>query len=158
MASYWAGDMSENYRQLGKWVRLGQIQACWILIMKFSDFEPIKDKAVVANGISRLDEWYRRIRDVDLSEMELSDLCRAIRQKLFLSHTMIYATNILLKNIYAGDDYDGQLLVSISALDSLDWKQIPLLALRVKKELLERMPLSVADLQMEACNILKAIG
>ncbi|MCL6359258.1 hypothetical protein EXT49_04320 [Pectobacterium polaris] len=70
------------------------------------------------NENSSLDEWFSSIIDVSLDELDVGDVARAIRQDLFLADVLPKAETILKQDPLAGEDYDGQLISSISSLSS----------------------------------------
>lgn len=70
------------------------------------------------NENSSLDEWFSSIIDIPLDELEVGDVARAIRQDLFLADVLPKAETILKQDPLAGEDYDGQLISSISSLNS----------------------------------------
>ncbi|UYA60502.1 hypothetical protein NAL19_2367 [Pectobacterium sp. F1-1] len=81
-----------------------------LLLISNSDYEP--------NENSSLDEWFSSVIDVSLDELGVGDVARAIRQDLFLADVLPKAEIILKQDPLAGDDYDGQLISSISSLNS----------------------------------------
>jgi hypothetical protein len=85
--------------------------------MKFRDLEkgtPIgwlsEDKT------SSLTEWYLSVRDIHLSRLGVGDICRAIRQDLFVREILPVAIALLHDDVLAGERYDGELLAALSGL------------------------------------------
>ncbi|WP_434996417.1 contact-dependent growth inhibition system immunity protein [Pectobacterium brasiliense] len=81
-----------------------------LLLISNSNYEP--------NENSSLDKWFSSIIDVSLDELDVGDIARAIRQDLFLVDVLPKAETILKQDPLAGEDYDGQLISSISSLNS----------------------------------------
>lgn len=69
---------------------------------------------------SPLDDWFYRVIDVPISDLSIEDICRAIRQKLFLETILPNACNILKDEPLAGEYYDGELIASIASLSGMD--------------------------------------
>jgi len=70
---------------------------------------------------SSLDAWYDEKRDVPINELEVSDLCRACRQEIFLEHVLPVALERLKTDNLAGSLYDGELAVSVSMVPLSFW-------------------------------------
>ena len=92
-------------------------------------------------GDSALEEWYESIRDTPIEEFEDDDLCRAVRQQIFLSFLLPIAVSRLKNDPTIGGIYDGELLVSFRSLPPSFWKENPaeacavrMAALRVQAE------------------------
>lgn len=73
--------------------------------------------------ISPLDDWFYRVIDIPISNLSIEDICRAIRQKLFLETILPNARNILKGDPVAGEYYDGELIAAIASLSSADIPQ-----------------------------------
>lgn len=93
--------------------------------MKFSQLETKDDLDLIDEQSSSLADWYRDVRDVDIGELELEDLCRAVRQRLFVAAVIPACVQHLQADIFAGDDYEGQLICSLTSLTTEDWKKAP---------------------------------
>ncbi len=76
-------------------------------------------------GHSSLDDWYRSVRDAPLQDLTDGDLCRSIRQQLFVIHTVPIAIERLLENPSAGDLYDGELILAFKAVPVEYWELHP---------------------------------
>jgi len=70
---------------------------------------------------SSLTDWYLSVREVPLEELSIGDLCRAIRQRLFITSLLPIASKSVSNDVMAGDLYDGELLVALSALHKDEW-------------------------------------
>ncbi|MCR6112686.1 hypothetical protein HXA35_20355 [Bacillus sp. A301a_S52] len=68
-----------------------------------------------------LDEWYNTLINKDINEIDVSDLCKMIRQNILIDLAVNKATEILRINPLEGDVYDGQL---IELLYSIDYQEI----------------------------------
>lgn len=84
--------------------------------MMFSELESDQQKAMADKGNDPLDEWYRRVRNIEIEKLPLDDLARAVRQELFAEHVVPIALTVLERDPLAGEDYDGQLIYAISLL------------------------------------------
>jgi hypothetical protein len=128
--------------------------------MKFSDLETKDDASLINNQSSPLTDWYRSIRNVPIAEMELGDLCRAIRQRLFIAHVLPVAVTSLATDVLAGDDYEGQLLSSLKVLIHDDWTSRVEEAQRTDKVLRTALGNGqlTPELERDALSILAAIS
>ncbi|MFJ5316431.1 contact-dependent growth inhibition system immunity protein [Pectobacterium versatile] len=84
----------------------------------FRELLLISNSNYESNENSSLDEWFGSIIDISLDELGVGDVARAIRQDLFLADILPKAEVILKQDPLAGEDYDGQLISSISSLNS----------------------------------------
>lgn len=68
-----------------------------------------------------LQKWYNQLIDKKISEIEVFDITRMIRQKEFLDIAILKAVDYLKENPFIGDMYDGELLEKLSEIhiDSL---------------------------------------
>ncbi|WP_416147667.1 contact-dependent growth inhibition system immunity protein [Salipaludibacillus sp. HK11] len=57
-----------------------------------------------------LDEWYSTLINKDITELDIIDLCRMIKQNIFIELAIDKAIVFLKHNPLEGDVYDGQLL------------------------------------------------
>ncbi len=65
-----------------------------------------------------LQKWYNKLIDKSIDEINIADILRMLRQKVFTKLAMLKAIEFLRKNIFAGELYDGELLEKISELDA----------------------------------------
>lgn len=72
---------------------------------------------------SSLTEWYLSVRDTPIDLLGLGDVCRALRQNLFVSEVLPVAVALLSDDVLAGDRYDGELIVALAGLDAEYWKE-----------------------------------
>lgn len=97
--------------------------------MNFRDLEKETSKDWLSEDIpSSLAEWYFSVRDVPLINLSVADVCRALRQNLFISHVLPIAMTLLNIDVLAGDKYDGELVVALSGLSKKDWQENKLAA------------------------------
>lgn len=78
--------------------------------------------APTADG-SALDEWYSRVRDLPIQELDDGDLSRACRQRLYLDHVVPIAVRRLTSYPLAGEIYDGELLAAMKAVPIQYWQR-----------------------------------
>ncbi|WPK12106.1 contact-dependent growth inhibition system immunity protein [Lysinibacillus louembei] len=65
-----------------------------------------------------LDEWYNTLINKDITELDISDLCRMIKQRsIFIELAIDKAIGFLKLNPLEGDVYDGQLLEVLFSVD-----------------------------------------
>lgn len=101
--------------------------------MKFADLEHEDDASHIEGRGSSLSDWYRSVREIPIADLDLGDLCRAVRQRLFIAHVLPIAVSYLETDVLAGDDYDGQLISSLHALTQVDWRNCPAEAQRTEQ-------------------------
>ncbi len=78
-----------------------------------------------SNGISQkssLEEWFERILDMPIEDLEVEDVCRAIRQKICIDQLLPKILTILKEDPLAGEFYDGELISSLSTITENDLK------------------------------------
>lgn len=66
---------------------------------------------------SALTEWYLSVRDTPLAELGVGDICRSLRQSLFVREILPVAVELLNNDVLAGERYDGELISAIASLD-----------------------------------------
>ena len=71
---------------------------------------------------SPLELWFERIIDVPLEELSVEDLCRAVRQELFIDQLMPRVLEVLTEEPLAGEYYDGELIAALSTIKGNDLK------------------------------------
>lgn len=64
-----------------------------------------------------LQEWYNQLIDKKVSEIEVLDVLRMIRQNEFIDIAIPKAVEFLMINPFAGEMYEGELLEKISKLE-----------------------------------------
>lgn len=71
---------------------------------------------------SPLELWFERIIDVPIEQLPVEDLCRAIRQELFIDQLMPRVLEVLTEEPLAGEYYDGELIAALSTIKGNDLK------------------------------------
>lgn len=64
-----------------------------------------------------LQKWYNQLIDKKVSEIEVSDVLRMIRQNEFIDIAIQRAVKFLKENPFAGEMYEGELLEKMSTLE-----------------------------------------
>ncbi|WP_459614199.1 contact-dependent growth inhibition system immunity protein [Dickeya oryzae] len=77
-------------------------------------------KSKGAEQKSSLDMWFESVLDVPIDSLALKDLCRAIRQKVYVNQLIPRALSVLIEDPLAGEYYDGELIAALSTLDNDD--------------------------------------
>ncbi|WP_023639579.1 contact-dependent growth inhibition system immunity protein [Dickeya zeae] len=77
-------------------------------------------KSKEAEQNSSLDMWFESVLDVPIDSLALKDLCRAIRQKVYVNQLIPRALSVLTEDPLAGEYYDGELVAALSTLDNDD--------------------------------------
>jgi len=91
--------------------------------MKFRDLEKETSVNWLSEGKnSSLTEWYLSVRDIHLSQLGVGDVCRALRQNLFVSEVLPFAVALLNDDVLIGERYDGELVAALSGLSSKYWQ------------------------------------
>lgn len=106
--------------------------------------------------ISPLDDWFYRVIDIPISNLSIEDICRAIRQKLFLETILPNARNILKGDPLAGEYYDGELIAAIASLSSANIEQ-NIAIINEIKEILTSLDISELSKDLQQ-DILKIMG
>lgn len=77
---------------------------------------------------SSLTKWYLSVRDIPLDMLDVGDVCRALRQNLFVSEVLPIAVALLEDDVLAGELYDGELIVALAGLNAGYWQENKILA------------------------------
>ncbi len=64
-----------------------------------------------------LDEWYNTLINKDITEIDIIDVCRMIKQNIFIEIAIDKAIGFLKLNPLEGDVYDGHLLEVLYSVD-----------------------------------------
>ncbi|GMK38807.1 hypothetical protein PCCS19_18610 [Paenibacillus sp. CCS19] len=72
---------------------------------------------------SPLSLWYENIRDKFVYELKLGDVLRLLRQQLYVSYIVPKAVEYLQANLFAGEQYDGELVAVLSRIPFDTWGQ-----------------------------------
>ncbi|MEI7003440.1 contact-dependent growth inhibition system immunity protein [Pectobacterium parmentieri] len=65
---------------------------------------------------SSLELWFDRVLDVPIEKLTVEDLCRAIRQELFIEQLIPRVLDVLNEDPLAGEYYDGELIAALSII------------------------------------------
>ncbi|MDE8742048.1 contact-dependent growth inhibition system immunity protein [Pectobacterium polaris] len=65
---------------------------------------------------SSLDLWFERVIDIPIENLAVEDLCRAIRQELFIEQLIPRVLEVLNEDPLAGEYYDGELIAALSMI------------------------------------------
>jgi len=128
--------------------------------MRFRDLE----KETPVNWLSEdkkssLTEWYLSVRDIHLSRLGVGDVCRALRQNLFVSEVLPFAVALLNDDVLIGERYDGELVAALSGLSSKYWQENASAAYQAAYALAEVKQLSKdADLLRDASILADVLG
>lgn len=66
-----------------------------------------------------LQKWYNKLIDKSINEINIADVLRMLRQKVFIKLAMSKAIELLRENIFVGELYDGELLKKLSEFDAM---------------------------------------
>lgn len=91
--------------------------------VRFCDLESPVDAKFLQED-SSLTSWYKEIREVPIEELEIGDICRAIRQELFLPYVLPVAFRTAIDDVTAGELYDGELLAALAVLPASVLKSV----------------------------------
>lgn len=80
------------------------------------------------SALPGLPQWYASVRNTEIRHLSLDDLCRAIRQRIHLTHVVPVAVKLLNDDPLAGYQYDGELLAAIARIPPEFWYQMPSVA------------------------------
>lgn len=64
-----------------------------------------------------LQEWYNELIDKTVGELTIFDVLRMLRQGVLLELAVLKTIEFLLKDVFAGDAYDGQALETLLRMD-----------------------------------------
>ncbi|WP_139214599.1 contact-dependent growth inhibition system immunity protein [Pseudomonas graminis] len=128
--------------------------------MKFRDLEKATSGSWLSEGKSSpLTEWYLSVRDINLSQLGVGDICRALRQNLFVSEVLPFAVALLNDDVLTGERYDGELIVALSGLSSKYWQENASAAYQAAHALAEVRQLSKdANLLRDALTLANVLG
>ena len=72
---------------------------------------------------SSLTDWYISIRDTPLDTLSVEDLCRAVRQEIFVAEVLPFAVALLEQDVLTGYKYDGELIAALAGLNEKYWRK-----------------------------------
>ena len=91
--------------------------------MRFRDLEQGPDFYGTSRQLSSLDEWYLSVRNTPLDCLSVGDVCRALRQDLYVREMLPIGIALLTDDVLEGDRYDGELLVALAGLRAVYWHE-----------------------------------
>lgn len=94
---------------------------------------------------SALGMWFDSVCDVPIEELEIEDLCRAVRQDICISHLLPIAISELDKDVLVGFMIDAELLSGVRGLPLKYWRIDPLLAQKMLAILIREKELIASD-------------
>lgn len=94
-------------------------------------------------GKSALEKWYARVADVPIDQLGIDDLCRAVRQRIFLEHVVPLALAHVKADPSSGALFDGELAQALARIPRSFWESNPHVLLSVRPVLADA--LSTAD-------------
>lgn len=108
---------------------------------------------------SSLTEWYLLVCDIPLDHLSIGDVCRAIRQNLFVNELLPFAVILLHDDVLAGERYDGELLAALARVSAECWQGNTSLAQKAACALAEVKSLSQdTELLKDASTLMKTLG
>lgn len=108
---------------------------------------------------SSLTEWYLLVCDTPLDHLSTGDVCRAIRQNLFVNELLPFAVILLHDDVLAGERYDGELLAALASVRAECWQENTSAVQKAACALAEVKDLS-QDLELlkDASTLMRALG
>lgn len=103
--------------------------------IRFKDIERI-ESFVKQNNDSPLQIWYDNVREKRLSDFSIEDICKAVRQNLFIKYVMPKVITLLEENMLAGELYEGELIAAVTNMPVKEWANIPTEMATKTKEIL----------------------
>ena len=127
--------------------------------MKFRDLEREPFLEGGAQESCALDEWYMSVRDIPIKELAVGDVCRALRQDLFVRYVLPVSVVLLSDDILAGDRYDGELIVALAGLNEAYWCESAGVAIQIR-ELLDGLKGLSSDRELlkDASGLIEKLG
>lgn len=103
-----------------------------------NDDQPLREES------SSLEKWHASILDTPISDFTMDDLCRSVRQEMFLEHVLPVALRRLQDDPQSGELRDGELASAIARISKRFWQSHPELASETRK-LMESQDYSFDD-------------
>lgn len=91
--------------------------------------------------LSSLEQWFEKVMDVPIKELALEDICRAVRQQLYVQQLLPEVLKLLTEDPLAGERYDGELIAALSILEENDIKGQENIFIQIK-QIINQIPLS----------------
>ena len=95
--------------------------------MKNMTFKDIEKNEFInkPDNDSPLQRWYNQVREKKISEFSIEDICKAVRQNIYIKYVMPEVVTRLEENVSAGELYDGELVSALANIPKKEWNQIP---------------------------------
>lgn len=107
---------------------------------------------------SSLEQWFERVIDIPLNELSVEDLCRAIRQELYIDQLMPRILEVMKDDPLAGEYYDGELIAALSTVKEKDLKGQKDIFIQIQKIINNLSPTDINnDLKKDILRINKII-
>lgn len=107
---------------------------------------------------SSLEQWFERVIDIPLNELSVEDLCRAIRQELYIDQLMPRILEVMKDDPLAGEYYDGELIAALSTVKEKDLKDQKDIFIQIQKIINNLSPTDINnDLKKDILRINKII-
>lgn len=100
-----------------------------------------------------LSKWFGRIQNIRLKDLSDGDLAKLLRQDFHLKYTVSEALNRLIQNPFAGDLYDGEILVSMNEIEESFWMENKKLAFCTREIILRIKEGQIKVVEEELCEI-----
>jgi len=104
-----------------------------------------------------LEEWYAKVRQIPITQMSVGDLATACRQDVWTAQVILVMIEVLKGDPYAGELYDGELVVALKLVPVEFWKQNPELAQAVKAVVEPAVPEFESQVQADAKELLSRL-
>ncbi len=65
-----------------------------------------------------LQKWYNRLIEKTTDDIDVTDILRMLRQKVFVDLAIPTAIKLLQKDVYAGELYEGEVLEKLSEIEN----------------------------------------
>ncbi|MDR1423472.1 MAG: hypothetical protein LBI92_02530 [Azoarcus sp.] len=78
---------------------------------------------VMLENPSSLTDWYLSVRDIPFDQLSVEDLCRAVRQDLFVEKLLPVIVDHLEQDVFMGYMYDGEMLSALVGMNVGFWRR-----------------------------------
>lgn len=108
---------------------------------------------------SSLEQWFEQVIDIPLNELSVEDLCRAIRQELYIDKLMPRVWEVMKDDPLAGEYYDGELIAALSTVNEKSLKDQKSTFIQIQKIINNLPPTDINDeLRKDIIKINKIIS
>jgi hypothetical protein len=127
-------------------------------VESFQEAENIEGIEYSSTLGSSLSEWYESIRNKRFTEFTIDDLCRSVRQNLFVYFLLPTILKVLTVDPFAGELYDCELIISLKAVDSSIWKKSPVESIAIRSIIEENVDKMDEDIKADAVEMIKILS